>query len=564
MAPSALPTHFSTGVVEISAVATLIGAPIVEAMSLGLKSAACLPWASISSFGLLHVVKVSLAAAVPDWIREPLGLQNASVDAALGLCDSMYKDKQVRSRVDLGDVRGISVKSSRDGTEVAGGLEKPLCIYRLDRATQLVLDTIPQTEPGMGVLIHEFVVDPGGHHQRWKDWLALLLSLAKVSEITALWLCGSGNLLLIFTSLPWAYGFSCGLLLLRAGLSRDQDSTVQTDIISGQLPSPLHQGACGKVVIGMPRNCRRSRAWKFTWTFYTVVTLVSVIGTFVVLGRNNAKSIYTWMAFQALWLLGRAVVFYFVESAAGTRQGLAIGTPWETASVIQKQRALALLMALSSQQALLHPRGAAQYAFDVVDVDVINTRFADASWALSDHIQAVDQDFLATVRIVDVVGDTVLRSVSWMKGAGLRNNEMYDSALVFLKVAGRCIAVPSVRVCFCTCPRTGSKIWPRGDSHGEVCKTMVWVIWIPLRMEKHHSVTWVEAKGAETKGNMELVILTTDQLDKSFAGGEMLVSFKSIGELDPVLQVSRAASHMLMSMMLGVAPADRTVRLEKV
>jgi len=76
MANSPTLTSFSSGVVEISAVATLIGAPIVEAMTLGLKSAACLPWASISSFGLLHVAKASLAAAVPDWSRESLGLQN--------------------------------------------------------------------------------------------------------------------------------------------------------------------------------------------------------------------------------------------------------------------------------------------------------------------------------------------------------------------------------------------------------------------------------------------------------------------------------------------------------
>ena len=82
---NSLSNQLGNGLVEISAVATLVGAPIAEAMTVGLKSAACLPWASMSLFGLLHVAKAALAAAVPDWLRESMGLQNEYVAMAIGL-----------------------------------------------------------------------------------------------------------------------------------------------------------------------------------------------------------------------------------------------------------------------------------------------------------------------------------------------------------------------------------------------------------------------------------------------------------------------------------------------
>jgi hypothetical protein len=63
---------------------------------------------------------------------------------------------------------------------------------------------------------------------------------------------------------------------------------------------------------------------------------------------------------------------------------------------------------------------------------------------------------------------------------------------------------------------------------------------------------------------MKLLALSTDQLDKALAGGEYLVSFMSVGELQPVLQVSRSASQILMSMVLGIVSANKTVELEKV
>jgi hypothetical protein len=239
--------------VEISAVATLIGAPIAESFTVGLKSAACLPWASISSFGLLHVAKAALAAAVPDWLRESLGLKNENVEAAIGLCLPLYVEKQARSRVDLGDIKAIGIDYDDDSNhdvdtdgDLPRGVERvntlnlfsslstrlswstqqskeapspvqeggagPVCVYHLDRTLTLALDTIPRAGGGSEILVHEFVFDRAGQNKTRKDWLALMCSLSKVAETATLRALGA-NALYWLTASAWAYGFAAGVVL---------------------------------------------------------------------------------------------------------------------------------------------------------------------------------------------------------------------------------------------------------------------------------------------------------------------------------------------------------------
>lgn len=567
--------HFGSGIIEISAVATIIGAPVVEALTLGLKSSAGLPWASMSSFGLLHVAKASLSAAVPDWVRDSLGLRNDNVDTALGQCLPLCKNKQMRNRVDLGDMKAIVVshtlpepvrKQNTYQNVSIGTSEVPLCVYRLDRCSTLVLDTVLESETAQGIPIHEFMVDPAGQHKAWKDTVVLSLSLGKLIEVIVLRLSGA-NLLCYFTALPWAYGFLCGSLLALASHCRDRYTLqAQTDIIAGQLPSPLHRGGSGNVIIGMPRNCRRSLAWKLTWWFYWPIALAGILSTFIVLGRNEAIVIYLWMGFQTTWLLARTFVFYLVENAAGIRHALIVSRQWETSTIALQQRTLHLLLILSQQQAALHPRGVVQYEHDVTDQNVILKHLEDSGWTLSEFVAVDNVSTIASMRIIDVVGDNVLRTCSWFKGKNLNNNDMYDSALVFLKVSGRCLAVPSVRACLCRCKRKDSaqKEWPRGDSHGQGCKWMRWIMWIPLQCAENASITWLEAEGPQTRGDLDIRCLSTDLLDKGLAGGDYLLSFKGVGELDPVLKVSYLASQILMSMMLSIRSVHRSKTSEKV
>ena len=85
------------GLVEISAVTTIIGAPIAEALIHGLKAACGMAWAPMSCFGAIHVTKACLSASVPDRLRESMGLRNQFVDAAIGV---MLRVDQAKNRVD--------------------------------------------------------------------------------------------------------------------------------------------------------------------------------------------------------------------------------------------------------------------------------------------------------------------------------------------------------------------------------------------------------------------------------------------------------------------------------
>src|SRR4051812_32739223 len=77
-------TLFANGLIQISAITTLIGASTSASLTLGDRAAAGLPWGPISMFGIIHLAKSNLSATLPDWLREPIGLSSANVEAALG------------------------------------------------------------------------------------------------------------------------------------------------------------------------------------------------------------------------------------------------------------------------------------------------------------------------------------------------------------------------------------------------------------------------------------------------------------------------------------------------
>jgi len=302
-------TTVGGGLVEISAVVTIIGAPIAEALMHGLKAACGMSWAPMSSFGVVHVAKAGLSAAVPDWLRESMGLRNSFVDDAIGVMLSIDHTRQAKNRVDLGDACAIQVVTPRtaryiDGVAAVRGasggakamlsktrrrqhsktasaqlerevyhayFERPsqwapaannaMCIYTLDRNSQLALDTATAAGRGEAIRIHHFIPDVEGIVAAWKDWAVLLLSLAKVSEAVTLRILGSQNLW-YWTMCGWLHAFASAVLLQVLHLGRDNPLRTGSDIAAGVLPSPLHLGGNGKIVLGVPTNVRRQLLWR--------------------------------------------------------------------------------------------------------------------------------------------------------------------------------------------------------------------------------------------------------------------------------------------------------------
>lgn len=77
--------NIGSGLLEISALTTLIGSATGEALILGNRGAAGLAWASLSAFGSLSIVKGCVSGASSGWIREILLVRSKWSDMAVGM-----------------------------------------------------------------------------------------------------------------------------------------------------------------------------------------------------------------------------------------------------------------------------------------------------------------------------------------------------------------------------------------------------------------------------------------------------------------------------------------------
>ena len=100
-------SNLGTGLIEVSALTTLIGSSTAMALALGQKGPAGLPWAAMSMFGLFSIIRACLAAATPAWLRETFGVRNAATDSAVGFSLDIRSSREQRARNGLGNAKGI-------------------------------------------------------------------------------------------------------------------------------------------------------------------------------------------------------------------------------------------------------------------------------------------------------------------------------------------------------------------------------------------------------------------------------------------------------------------------
>ena len=107
--PPANAATLGSGLVEIAALTALIGSTTADSLILGSRGAAGLPWASLSAFGSLFLIRACIAAATPSWLRDTLGVRNPNCDAAVGLSLNLKRASKGTKRVS--DAVGIRVFS---------------------------------------------------------------------------------------------------------------------------------------------------------------------------------------------------------------------------------------------------------------------------------------------------------------------------------------------------------------------------------------------------------------------------------------------------------------------
>lgn len=97
---------------HVAALTTLLGSKTAESLTYGSRGAAGLPWAAMSSFGSLHVIRACAAGCLPAWLRETFSLNSTICQAVLGR--SLPADDRSMLKAASDDCRGISARYVSD------------------------------------------------------------------------------------------------------------------------------------------------------------------------------------------------------------------------------------------------------------------------------------------------------------------------------------------------------------------------------------------------------------------------------------------------------------------
>ncbi|KAF7167149.1 hypothetical protein CNMCM5623_000556 [Aspergillus felis] len=590
--------------VEISAVSTIIGAPIAEALTHGLKAACGIVWAPMSCFGQIHVIKACLSATVPDSLRESMGLRNQFVDNALGVLLPVNRFRRARSRIDFGDAGAIEIvpcrhwigrwaltwTGSTDGwpdlaplvslqqwkrragmttaheaaqmdaitrikaSESHDDAYRAHAIYTLDKNAQLALDTVPAAEKGSPIDIYRFIPDQGSLPSSWTDWFWLFLSLVKLLEVFTLRKVGSQGVW-VWTMAGWAHAFVAALLLQVTSLGRDSPFKRTRHLVAGILPSPLRMGEQGKIVLGIPANIRRHTLWRIVLGIGTAVNLAGLLGTFIWLDGEPTEALYFWIGFQFLWLVMRTIIYYFTTGGTAIQQGIMSRRRWNEAPPEDRQQVSLLLNELASHQASTHPRGFHAYLFDCMAFEQLGQLFAQVDWSLSPKLPPFPADTrLDSIVVHAVTGDPLIRSAVWQQGVALDNSELYDSCITFVDLASRdkegyLIAVPCVRAYSCHCESKDGQ--DRGNSHPD-CGKIEWWHFFPVDVQNCVGGRWLVAHSKKGVGQLGAEILDEDELDRRLFTGWWKISITGIRALRKAWEVSVQGAKITLFFTKGI------------
>jgi hypothetical protein len=186
-------------------------------------------------------------------------------------------------------------------------------VYTFDQHIVNCLEALPELEPGKGGRIYTYSDDPWTDDRfrkyRWWDGIALSMSLVKIVEMTVLWRQGASQLCWV-RGLSWASFFISAFVLQILLYILGNDRRFKVDILAGELPTLHKKGSNRRVLLGLPKRFRCHYAWKFVWSFGAVGALASVIGSWLLLEKQDQAVIYTWVLFQVVWLAARSIFFY--------------------------------------------------------------------------------------------------------------------------------------------------------------------------------------------------------------------------------------------------------------
>ena len=302
-------------------------------------------------------------------------------------------------------------------------------------------------------------------HDPWFQIPILLLSLAKLGEGLVLWRLGGtiGPITLI----PWAYFFLVACIIETREVIVARRPPVldgEIDIIVGQFPNMTQSTESPprtRIVIGAPRNPRKTIWWKAAWVLGALICPVVTGLTYVSLAQQTNEIVMLWLMFQALWFIGRMLVHHYAESPReAMAPRLLYKRSWETLPGIFRNRVVNLMVALSKYMISVHPRRENAYRDNVSTALELRKVIIETPTILNYPTVSHQTEFLqpsnhnrpqVDIEIHAVIGDPILVSAVWLANVpGLTFENMYDTCILCLKLPPsgntcRYATIPSVR-----------------------------------------------------------------------------------------------------------------------
>jgi hypothetical protein len=390
------------------------------------------------------------------------------------------------------------------------------------------------------------------------DWFWVVFSSLKGVEFYVLYRFG-GMLLPWLSCGPWIYFSLCAIVLLLQKSARGYQvgpKMAKVDILAGKLPTATNPGGARRILLGAPRNFRDNWLWKVCWSIGGFVCIASLLGSYVLLGRQELQVVYIWTAFQALGLMIRSVFFHLAPNADRYPVPLVEGKLRDS-PLPARRRVLDLMFALAKYQAHAHPRQSYAYTEDLLSFERIDQLLCESDRRLCPAfpVHSIgDAERTVGLSIKGVIGDPVLNSASWFRGQNIMGMDLYDCCVLFLSIGDATVALPSVRVLATAhgnpnpdiesgqvplkCPKGTSNMGPN---------TTQWCIWIPTSDGR-----WLyRATGPSLKqtGACKAEVLTDTEVSRRLGTGLLNISLQNSQDLRDVLQSSMRGAENLLELI---------------
>jgi hypothetical protein len=429
-------------------------------------------------------------------------------------------------------------------------------VYNFDRLTSEYLGFVPPAEPTDPLKVYLLFEDAYNKMKSskvaWRDVIGLSGSMIKLAEVCILWMRGAFSLA-VTTGLCWAFFFLGALVLQIFSISREccQERRSHVDLLTGDLPTPIKPGGQRKVFLAAPKNHRHRLIWTVIWAVGGLACVVSVIGSYFLLGNQTKETFYVYMAFQILWLTLRSVFFHFADGSDKIFNHPSLTVRYyESLSPEYRARVLDLVFALSLYQMRVHPRGEYAYVDGLQTIDALETVLTEIS--LQD-VGLVQQSGKFKVKIEGVIGDTMLSSAAWTFGSNLTGMDLYDSCIVILNIRDRKVSVPSARIITDVRPDMAKDVeapleikFPVRGGSNSGGPTVHWNYWIPCS-----GGDWlhVRTQGLCVRGDYEATRVTDAQVTQKLESGELFNSLTHVNEVREIVRNSSIGCQVLSKIL---------------